>query len=37
MKFFLDPPLSRTEWAVIAIAALAALIAGYAFGKVVFG
>lgn len=37
MKLFLDPPLSRTEWAVIGIASVAGLIAGYAFGKVVFG
>jgi hydrogenase/urease accessory protein HupE len=32
----LDPPLTRTEWAIIALASIAGLIAGYAYGSAVF-
>lgn len=32
----LEPPITKTEWAIIALTALVAVVAGYAFGTAAF-
>ena len=36
MKPFSNPPLTKTEWAIVAIYSLIGLIAWYLYGSVVF-